>query len=326
MKLTTYTITPEHYPELLKQIYPMPYHLDVAGTIPSDDNKFLCVVGSRTHSDYGKDTCRKIILGLQGQPVVIVSGMAIGIDSIAHEAALEAGLKTIAFPGSGLSLGVLYPYSRRNLAERIIKSGGALISPFPRDQSGAYWTFPVRNRLMAGISHATLIVEGRKGSGTLGTATYATELNRDVMIIPGSIFSDLSYGPLLLMKEGATPVTCAEEVMEELIFFEERLAKMPRGPERLAATLANMKKRELLRLAGTTAKNPQEIVLPDISRLSLSPEEKTVFEHLKNGPLSATNLIEKTSLSISLLNITISELEMKGLVVIGGGRYEIRNG
>ncbi len=319
------TITPEKYPELLKQIQPKPSHLDVAGMIPSDDHLFLCVVGSRTHSPYGREACRKIILGLQGQPVVIVSGMAIGIDSLAHETALEAGLKTVAFPGSGLSTEVLYPPSRRNLAERIIASGGALISPFSKDQTGAIWTFPTRNRLMAGMSHATLIVEGRKGSGTLGTATYATELNRNVLIVPGSIFSELSYGPLMLMKEGATPVTSAEEVLEELSFSEDRLAKVARSPERLAATLADIKKHELARLAGSVTKNPVAPVQLDLSKFSLSPEEKTIAEHLKNGPLSATDLIEKTLWSSSLLSITISELEMKNLVFQDGGSYRMRN-
>lgn len=302
----------------------MPKFLEVAGTIPPDDQKFLCVVGSRTPSSYGIETCRKLILELQGQPVVIVSGMAIGIDSIAHEAALDAGLKTIAFPGSGLSPDVLYPPSRRNLAERIVDSGGALISSFKPDQAGAPWTFPVRNRWMAGMSHAVLIVEGMKGSGTLGTATYATELNRNVLIVPGSIYSELSYGPLLLLKEGATPVTCAAEIMEELTFTEERVAKVARSPERLAATLAEMKKKEEARLAGntTTGAAPRATRI-NLDALALSIDERKVCEHLKLGALNATHLMEKTGLTISMLNITISELEMRGLVTQEIGSYRM---
>lgn len=326
MKMTTRRITPEKYPWLLQQIEPMPKFLEVAGSIPPDDQKFLCVVGSRTPSSYGIETCRKLILELQGQPVVIVSGMAIGIDSIAHEAALDAGLKTVAFPGSGLSPDVLYPPSRRNLAERIIDSGGALVSSFKPDQAGAPWTFPVRNRWMAGMSHAVLIVEGMKGSGTLGTATYATELNRNVLIIPGSIYSELSYGPLLLLKEGATPVTCAAEIMDELTFTEERVAKVARSPERLAATLAEMKRKEEARLAGKmfeeTRTNASRV---NLDALSLSPEERGVCECLKNGSVNATELIEKTGLTVTALNITISELEMKGLVTQNGGRYSLKN-
>ncbi|OHA16588.1 MAG: DNA protecting protein DprA [Candidatus Taylorbacteria bacterium RIFCSPHIGHO2_02_FULL_45_28] len=319
MNLTIYTITPYQYPELLQQIRPLPKQLYVAGTIPPDDQIFLCVIGSRMHSAYGKEACRKIILGLHGQPVVIVSGMAVGIDSIAHEAALEAGLKTVAFPGSGLSSQTLYPPSRRNLAERILNSGGALISSFQPEQAGTIWTFPYRNRLMAGISHATLIIEGRQGSGTLGTATYATELGRDVMIVPGSIFSELSYGPLLLMKEGASPVTSAEDVLHELDFVRERLAKVERSPERLAATLAKMKKREETRLAGKTAIQGPQV---DISQLVLSGEERTVYECLRDKPLPATDIMERLSMPVSIFNITVSELEMKGLVAQESGRYK----
>lgn len=325
MKLTTYRITPDQYPELLKQIHPQPKYLDVAGDIPSDDHKFLCVIGSRNPSPYGIEACRKIILGLQDQPVVIVSGMAIGIDSIAHEAALDAGLKTIAFPGSGLSLESLYPSSRRGLALRIIEAGGALMSSFKPEQGGDVWTFPVRNRWMAGMSHAILIVEGKEGSGTLGTATYATELNRNVLIVPGSIFSDLSYGPLSLLKDGATPVTTAEEVLSELTFAGERLAKIARSPERLAASLALKKKAEEARLAkaAALAKKKAAMIPPvDVNQIIMSIEEKNVYESLKGKSLSATELIEKTGLTISTLNIAISGLEMNGLVGQKSGRYE----
>jgi predicted Rossmann fold nucleotide-binding protein DprA/Smf involved in DNA uptake len=220
--------------------------------------------------------------------------MAIGIDSIAHEAALDAGLITVAFPGSGLLHEVLYPPSRRGLAERIVTSGGALISSFKPDQMGAPWTFPVRNRWMAGMSHAVLIIEGREGSGTMGTATYATELNRNVLIVPGSMFSDLSHGPLMLMKDGATPVTSGEEVLNELGFAEDRLIKVPRSPERLAAMLAKRKKLEEMRLAGKILSGPTKnsgVMRVNLDALSLSIEERKICELLKNGPANATELI-----------------------------------
>ncbi len=325
-----YTIFPEQYPELLQQISSKPKHLDVIGILPDDSYTFLCVIGSRTPSPYGIEACRKIILELQGQRVVIISGLAIGIDSIAHEAALDAGLITVAFPGSGLLPEVLYPASRRGLAERIVESGGALISSFKPDQTGAPWTFPVRNRWMAGMSHAVLIIEGREGSGTMGTATYATELNRDVLIVPGSLFSDLSHGPLLLMKEGATPVTSGSEVMSELKFAEERLQKVPRSPERLAAMLAKRKKLEEMRLAGKhissqSVPRPSGISRINLEQLDLSPEERKICELLKYESLNSTQLIEKTGLPVTTLNITISELEMKGLVAQSGGRYSLNH-
>ena len=209
-------ISKEQYPFLLQQMKRPPEQMYVLGEIPSDNHKFLCVVGSRTHSQYGIDACKEIILGLRGSLVVIVSGLAVGIDSLAHEYALEAGLKTIAFPGSGLDKSVLSPRSRIDLAQRIVKSGGTLLSPFDMLQSPTDWTFPARNTLMAGISHAVLIVEGRKDSGTMITAAKAAILNRDLMVVPGSIFSDLSSGPNSLLREGAIAVSSAEDVLEAL--------------------------------------------------------------------------------------------------------------
>ncbi len=222
MSVEIQKIHKSEYPYLLQQISSLPECLYVAGTIPPDDMKFLCVIGSRKYSNYGEEVCRSIIHGLKGYPVVIVSGLALGIDSIAHEVALEADLKTIAFPGSGLLPEVIYPQCHLGLANRIVESGGALISPFEMDNAGGLWTFPFRNRLMAGISHATLLVEGRRGSGTLITANNANEFCRDVFVIPGSIFSDLSYGAHTLLRQGATAVSSSEDVLESLGFEVNR--------------------------------------------------------------------------------------------------------
>ena len=143
-------LKPEEYPFLLRQLTRQPKKLYVCGSIPADeDYKFLCVIGSRSHSQYGREICKQIILGLRGSPVVIISGMAIGMDSLAHEFALEAGLKTIAMPGSGLLESVLYPSSKIELAKRILESGGAIMSPFHLEQGGDGWTFPVRNAIKA---------------------------------------------------------------------------------------------------------------------------------------------------------------------------------
>ena len=200
--MNTVKIFPSEYPTLIKQMALQPKFLECAGALPPGDSyKYLCVVGARNFSEYGRDVCKSLISGLRNYPIVIVSGLALGIDSIAHETALQVGLKTIAFPGSGLAKEVIYPKSHLRLAERIVKSGNTLLSSFDHNQIGMNWTFPVRNQLMAALSHATLIIEGKKGSGTLLTAKYANDLGRDVLIVPGSIFSDLSYGPHLLYKD-----------------------------------------------------------------------------------------------------------------------------
>ena len=281
------------YPFLLRQISQLPETMDIIGTLPSDENKFLCVIGSRKFSTYGVDACRKIILGLSGYPIVIVSGLAIGIDSISHEAALDAGLKTISFPGSGLAPSVLYPWSKRPLAKRIVASGGALLSSFDYEQESTVWTFPARNRLMAGISHATLIIEAAKGSGTLITADYAAEFGRDILTVPGSIFAELSYGPHMLIRRGATPVTCAEDVLEALGFKVNR-------------------------------KDGMNEALPNFAEMSLSEDQRLIVDNLKRESLSSNELIEKTAFPSSKFNTIISELELRGIIKEKEGHYFLR--
>ncbi len=293
MKTNIYTINPEQYPGLLPHISRLPKKLEVSGLLPNIEYKFLCIIGSRENSAYGKEVCNRLIKGLQGYPIVIVSGLAIGIDSIAHEIALKYSIKTIAFPGSGLALDVLYPGSHRSLALKIVESGGALISPFERHQKSTVWTFPFRNRLMAGISHATLIIEARKGSGTLLTAEYAAEFNRDILAVPGSIFSDLSYGPHMLIERGAIPVTSSKDILEALGF--------------------------------AVAKESNQQSLLSLAELSLSEQETNILALLKSSPHTGSNIINLLQLTSSAFNMSISELEIKGIVEERGGLYCIKN-
>lgn len=215
-----YIIYRNSYPDTLKSVAKPPEYLHARGTFPFDESrrKYLCVIGARDHSPYGRMACEMLVRGLAGYPITIVSGLALGIDSIAHETAIETGLHTISFPGSGLDEEVLYPATRFGLAKKILAAGGALLSPFEHGQVGTRWTFPVRNQIMAALSHATLIIEGAPGSGTLLTARYTLECGRDVLVVPGSIFSKLSYGPHSLMHDGAQSVTCSEEILEALGF------------------------------------------------------------------------------------------------------------
>jgi len=211
-------ITYKEFPELLREIPDRPVLLYKKGELPNPSNKLLAVVGSRKYSEYGKKACERLIKDLSGFPVTIISGLALGIDSIAHRAAIDSNLQTIAIPGSGLNPEVIYPRSHKDLSEEIIKSGGGLISEFEPDVKGAPQNFPQRNRIIAGMSHATLIIEAKEKSGTLITARLAMEYNRDVLTIPGSIFEENSNGPNDLIRDGATPVTCAEDILEVLGF------------------------------------------------------------------------------------------------------------
>ncbi len=204
------------FPELLKEIPDPPKQLFVRGELPSLTTKLLCVVGSRKYSAYGQYCCEKLLSGLKGHNISIVSGLALGIDAIAHRSALAAGLHTVAVPGSGLDDSVLYPKTNQPLAHMIMESGGALLSEFDPEFRAMPRSFAERNRIMAGMSHATLVVEATNKSGTLITSRLALDYNRDVLTIPGSIFHTTSYGPHMLIRLGATPITKSEDIIEAL--------------------------------------------------------------------------------------------------------------
>ena len=207
---------PSQFPALLREIPDPPETLYLRGTLPPPETKLLAVVGSRRMSRYGKDACEHLISGLAGYPIAIVSGLALGIDGVAHEAALDAGIVTIAIPGSGLSEEVLYPRTHVRLAHRILENGGALLSEFEPDWKPRPESFPQRNRIMAGISHAVLIIEAGLQSGTLITARLATEYNRELLIVPHSIFAEGGAGGHVFAKSGAAPARGPEDILEAL--------------------------------------------------------------------------------------------------------------
>ncbi len=212
----------KQFPKALLEIPQPPTELYMQGVLPPEEYIHLAVVGSRKHTSYGRDVCEKLIKGLKGYPIVIVSGLALGIDSIAHRTALSVGLITLAMPGSGLDRRALYPKTNVRLADEIIESGGCILSEFPPLLKAELYTFPKRNRLMAGISKATLVIEAAEKSGTLITARMALDYNRDVLVVPGSIFSSTSSGTNKLIHQGATPITTSEDILEALGFEIER--------------------------------------------------------------------------------------------------------
>lgn len=268
-------LPPKKFPPLLSEISDAPKQLYVRGKLPSFEHAWLAVVGSRAASAYGRQVCDYLIEGLRGYPVVIVSGLAYGIDACAHKAALNAGLKTIAVPGSGLDWDVMYPKANVNLAKEIIKAGGAHLSEFDPDQKAADYTFPQRNRIMAGMCKATLVIEAKERSGSLITARLATEYNRELLVVPGNIFNDVSKGTHQFLKLGATPITEPED---------------------------------LLRALGLETAKKETKALDD-----LSFDEARVLEIISN-PCSRDELLEAISLPISEANILLSTMEIKGLI------------
>ncbi len=287
----------EQFPKLLKEINDPPDKLYIEGVLPADDAKWLCVVGSRKCSHYGREICEKLIAGLADLPIVIVSGLALGTDGVAHEAALAARLKTVAVPGSGLDPNVLYPRSHFQLAKQILNSGGALLSEFEPNTIATPYTFPQRNRIMAGLCHATLIIEAADRSGTLITARLATDYNRDVLAVPGSVFSESSYGPHMLIKKGATPITCSADIIEALgLKIEE--------PE-------NNEENQTRKL---------------FNKYSDCGEDELLIIKMLSSPQPKDELIQELSshLSISQINITLSILEIKGLIKESLGEMHLK--
>ncbi len=181
------------------------------GAMPDSTKKFVCIVGSRSCTRYGLDAVDKILSELDPS-IYVVSGLAIGIDTAVHTACLKYGIKTIAFPGSGLDPSVLYPQSNIPLAKKIVEAGGCIISEYEHTARSLPWMFIKRNRLMAGISQVTIVVEAQEKSGTLVTARLATDYNREVGAVPGSIFSKSSEGANRLIHEGATPIRSASDI------------------------------------------------------------------------------------------------------------------
>ena len=271
------SLLPEEYPELLKEINDPPKQLRYEGELPRSDNKLLAVVGSRKYSSYGREVCETLIMGLSDAPVTIVSGLALGIDSVAHRSALRAGLQTIAIPGSGLDRKVLHPHSHVGLAGEIIENGGGIMSEYDDLMPAGVWAFPKRNRIMAGMCHATIIIEAERKSGTLITSRLATEYNREVGAIPGPLNSPTSDGPHMLIRLGAALIRDHNDV------------------------------RELLGLKRTD-EHPTLLDLDDLS------EDEKKFIKLLDKPCPRDELVRKSKLETSTASATLSLLEIKGLI------------
>jgi DNA processing protein len=201
------------YPSRLKEIYDYPPVLYVRGSFPAQDEPCLAIVGTRRPTIYGRQVTEEIVTDLAHTKITIVSGLARGIDSVAHRAALDAGGKTVAVFGSGLD--TIYPGENAKLAQAIMEQG-ALVSEYPLGVKPKAENFPLRNRIMSGLSLGVLVVEAGERSGALITAHQAVEQNREVFAIPGSILSPTSQGTNRLIQEGAKLVRNYTDILQEL--------------------------------------------------------------------------------------------------------------
>ena len=280
------TVLDEDYPKLLKEIYSPPPLIYYRGELPKDEEFLLAIVGTRKFSQYGKQVTEMITADLARNKITIVSGLALGIDSIAHNTTLEVSGKTIAVLGCGIEKNNIYPSSNRFLAEKLIQQGGCVISEHPIGTPPLKQHFPRRNRLISGLSLGTLVIEAPEKSGALITARNSLEQDREVFAIPGNITSPNSQGVNNLIKMGAHPVLNVEDILDIL--------NLKQATEYLEAS---------------------EIV-PD------SAEEAKILEHLTREPIHVDELTHLTNLSVQVINSTLTLMEMKGRVKhLGGMKY-----
>lgn len=284
------TIDDELYPPLLKEIYDPPALLYYRGTLNKKTTQTnLAVVGSRKASMYGKQVTEEIITPLAQAGLTIVSGLALGIDALAHTTTLKQNGNTYAILGSGVDEEHIYPIQNRQLAHQIVDNGGAVISEFPIGTLPLRYNFPIRNRIISGLCKATLIIEATEDSGSLITAKLALEQNREVYSIPGSIFSPLSYGPNNLLKMGAQVVTSAEDILHYL----------------------------------NLEKTPQ--LFPEQKIIASSAEEAAILKNLSREPKHIDLIIKESCLTSSTASSTLTMMEIKGKVRNLGGMMYILN-
>ncbi|MFA5004105.1 MAG: DNA-processing protein DprA [Candidatus Saccharimonadales bacterium] len=288
MKVKKLFIASTGYPTVLQDISGPPKQLFVLGGDFDDllTRPRVAVVGSRSVTPYGKSVTMQLAGELAAKGIVIVSGLALGVDAIAHRAALEAGGLTIAVLPSGLNH--IYPATNRNLAKQILEQGGALVTEYETDGTMSFKAnFIARNRIVSGLSDAVLITEAAEKSGSLHTARFALEQGRDVLAVPGNITSPTSVGTNNLIKSGATPVTSVNDVLYAL---------------------------------GIDPSKPQQVKL-----IGATPDEQMLLDLLSRGISDGHELLIKSSIAIPVFNQTLTMLEITGKVrSLGNNHWSLK--
>lgn len=272
------------YPGYLREVPNAPPLLYMHGMMEERDRLAVAVVGTRRLTSYGRQVTRELVAGLVQQGVTVVSGLARGIDAVAHKTALELGGRTIGVLGSGLDC--IYPAENRPLAQQIRQGQGAVISEYGLGIQPEAKNFPPRNRVISGLSLGVIVVEAGEKSGALITANFAVEQNREVFAVPGNVNSPVSKGPNRLIQQGAKLVMSVEDVLDEL------------------------------NLGMVVAQTAVQLALPE------SAEEAALLAHLSAQPTHVDDLCRETGLPTSQISSTLTMMELKGIVQqVGGMRY-----
>jgi len=283
-KIKTVFWADKEYPKLLSEIYDPPMILYCRGNVKLLNTISLAIVGSRKHTYYSRGVLEKIIPSLVQAKVTIVSGLALGVDGLAHYLTLENAGCTIGVLGCGVE--AVYPTSNRSLGERILKNDGLVISEFPPGTPPFKQNFPLRNRIIAGLSVGTLVVEARHDSGSLITAGLANEYGREVFAVPGNIDSFASEGTNGLIKQGAIMVTDVVDIFQSLNIESERV---------------------------------EDLIIE-----AENQEEKLIFSLLEKGPAAIDKIAKSTNLDIVTINSLMSMLEISGKVEKSDKGFKLR--
>jgi len=271
------TINDKEYPSVLKEIHNPPKQLFVKGEIKNQDKVAIAIVGTRKYSAYGKQVALDLSSKLAKLGITIVSGLARGIDTFAHRAALDAGGRTIAVLGSGMDQKSFSPSQNYALSEEIAQNG-AVITEYPEGTIGAIYTFPERNRIVSGLSLGVVVIEAPEKSGALITANLALEQNKEVFAVPGNIYDENSQGTHKLIKDGAKLVTCVEDILEEL------------------------------NLSHLLSETPKTKTKPE------NKEEEIILSLVGLQPMHIDEIIKLSKLPTSIVNSTLTILEIKNAI------------
>ena len=286
----TFTWHDDEYPPRLKEIYDTPPVLYVRGSLAPDDERSIAIVGTRKPSAYGREAAYQLTHDIAKSGVTIVSGLARGIDSVAHKAALEAERRTIAVLGSGID--VIYPHEHSNLARQIVENG-ALVSEHPLGTKPSAQNFPRRNRIMSGMTLGTVVIEAGEKSGALLTAQHALEQNREVFAVPGNIFSPSSRGANRLIRDSAAKLVIdCKDVLEELNLSHV----LPSADEQIE-------------MAALFPKDENEAA---------------ILGFVTYDPVHIDEVIRSSGIDISTVSSALAMMELKGLVRQVGGMNYIR--
>lgn len=287
MKINKIAVADSTYLSPLASLAVPPKQLHILGTLPQARRPSIAIVGTRKPTTYGREVTELFARQLAMRGIIVISGLAIGVDSIAHRTVLEANGTTLAVLANALP--AIYPASNRQLADAIIASGGSVISEHGPDDHYVVgkWSFLERNRLVSGLADAILITEASASSGTLNTASHALEQGKDVFVVPGNITSPSSLGCNTLIKQGATPVTSPDDIIEILL--------------------------------------PHQAKSQSAASLGQTPIEQKIIEHISAGVRDGDQLLGILSIEVAELNTALTMMEMNGTIKsFGSNQWGLR--